>query len=119
MTSKKPPFDLTSPYGNYNFIKLDSANAGSWVKAITDNYGKLGVVFQDSSHHYERSRVEWDIYSELLDKYGVWICDDISESFYRPGLDEKSMVGYFKERPGNKKLYDNLHKGSVIGVILS
>ncbi len=117
--TKKPPFDLTSPYGNYNFIKLDSANAGGWVKAITDSWGKLGIVFQDSSHHYEASCVEWDTYSKLLDKYGVWICDDITENFYRPELDRKSMVGYFEELPGDKRLYDNLHNGSMIGVILS
>jgi len=115
---RKPPFDLTSPYGNYNFIHLDSANAGSWVKAITDNYGKIGVVFQDSSHHYKRSCVEWNIYSEFLDKNAVWVCDDITEDFYRSGLDEKSMVGYFEERPGKKRVYDNLHKGSKVGVIL-
>ena len=116
---KKPPFDLTSPYGNYNFIHLDSANAGSWVEAIADNYGKIGVVFQDSSHHYEASCVEWDIYSQFLDENAVWVCDDITESFYRPGLDEKSMVGYFEERPGEKRLYDDLHKGSRVGVILT
>ncbi len=116
---RKPPFDLTSPYGNYNFIHLNSSNAGSWVKAITDNYGKLGVVFQDSSHHYKASCMEWNIYSKFLDEGAVWVCDDITESFFRPGLDEKSMVGYFEERPGEKRLYGNLHKGSMIGVILS
>lgn len=113
-----PAFNLSSPYRNYNFIHLDTANAGSWVKAITDNYGRLGVVFQDSSHHYERSYVEWNIYSELLDENAVWVCDDITEDFYRSGIDEKSMVGYFEDLPGEKRLYDSLHKGSKIGVVL-
>lgn len=84
------------------------------------NGGEIGIVFQDSSHHYDASHKEFDMYSKFLPKNGIWCCDDITEAFYNPDVDptNKGMIQYFEELPGRKKLYDNLHYGSTIGVVL-
>lgn len=112
-------------YGNYHFIQLDSTSekAEKWTALLVRKYGGLGIVFQDSSHHYEASCQEWDIYSHFLDRNAIWICDDVTPDFYDPDIGpwplSKGMVQYFQERPGEKKLYDNLHHGSIVGVILT
>ncbi len=108
-------------FDNYHFIEGDSLKAGKSVKKLVKKYGKLGLVFQDSSHHYLSSCKEWDIYSPLMSKDGIWLCDDITEGFYNPEVDllGKGMIQYFEERPGIKELFpDVLHHGSAIGVIL-
>lgn len=72
-----------------------------------EEHGKLGVVFQDSSHHYEASRKEWNLYSQLLDENAIWIADDITKDFWDKNIDPpgKGMVQYFEELPGEKRLY--------------
>ncbi len=112
---------LMGGYGNYHFIGNDSTDIGTqkMMAIMVKEYGQLGVIFQDSSHHYEASCKEWEIYSQFLDDNAIWICDDIMPAFQRPSLDEGSMVDYFEQLPGEKKLYDNLHHGSVMGVILT
>ena len=45
------------------------------------------------------------------------MADDCTDSFKRPE-DEKSMLGYFNDLPGNKKIYHDLHIGSAVGVVL-
>ena len=84
-------------------------------------YGKIGIVFQDSSHHYNISKLEWELYQPLLDENAIWICDDIISAFHDTRVDPpgKGMVEYFNELPGEKKLYPNtLHAGNAVGVIL-
>ncbi len=114
---------LIAAWPEYIFLNCnsDDPKAIKYVDAFVGKYGPLGLVFQDSSHHYEDSCQEWDNYSQFLDENAIWICDDIMPNFYRPGQDPpgKGMVQYFEERPGEKKLYDNLHYGSAIGVILT
>jgi hypothetical protein len=108
-------------YGNYHYIVGDSTSpmVEQSVKDIVGQYGKMGVVFQDSSHHYAPSEIEWAVYSRMLDVDPIWICDDITPSFFEVGVDEKSMVAYFNERPGKHLLFpDVLHYGNTIGVIL-
>jgi len=56
------------------------AKMGKYVS----EYGKIDILFQDSSHHYLPSIKEWEFYSPLMADDGVWICDDISPAFYRP-----------------------------------
>lgn len=108
-------------YGNYTFLPMDSTGGffETTLEKLANEYGPLGVVFQDSSHHYEASQREWETCQPFLDENAIWICDDITPAFQRPGLDEGSMVDYFNQLPGEKKLYDNLHHGSAIGVVLT
>lgn len=100
---------IRKPSSNYYFIEGDSTNISTWNKVLSfcEENGKIGVVFQDSSHHYNASRKEWEMYSQLLDKNAIWVADDISPSFHDPLVDPpgKSMVQYFEELPGEKRLY--------------
>jgi predicted O-methyltransferase YrrM len=109
-------------YVNSNFIFLhgDSQKAESEFAKIV-NKGDLGLVFQDSSHHYNASCNEWNIYSKYLAEGAIWICDDITPTFYNTDVDPpgKGMIEYFNALPGSKKLYkDVLHYGNTIGVVL-
>ena len=88
------------------------------AKAIADQNGGIFCTFLDSSHHYNASVKEWELYSPLLRPGGIFCCDDITPAFFRPGLDAKSMVGFFEELPGEKRLYDDIHHGSVIGIVV-
>jgi cephalosporin hydroxylase len=111
---------------DYYFIHGDSTSkeTSSVVKGLL-NDGKtskhLGLVFQDSSHHYRASCEEWEIYSGLLAPNAIWICDDITPDFYNPEVDppDKGMVQYFEERPGKKIYTDRLHKGNTMGIIFN
>ncbi len=117
--------DLRSFYGSYHFVQMDSTSerAKKYVALLVRKHGGLGIIFQDSSHHYEASCQEWDVYNHFLDRNAIWICDNVTPDFYDPDIGpwplSKGMVQYFDERPGEKKLYDNLHHGSVVGVILT
>lgn len=107
--------------GNYEYITGDTLTSFPLVQM---NYAeKIGVVFQDSSHHYNASIAEWESYSTILDTNAVWVCDDIAASFHDPLVDPpgKSMLEYFHSRPGEKELYRNLYgKGvdNAIGIVL-
>jgi cephalosporin hydroxylase len=101
---------------NFRFLFCDSLGAVGGVKGILAGR-KLGVVFQDSSHHVEPSRLEWRYYQPLLAPDFVWVCDDVTPAFQMP--DEPwSMVDYFNELPGHKGLFPGLHRGNAIGVVL-
>lgn len=111
------------PKNNYYFVEGDSTSISTWTKVVNfvHDYGLIGVVYQDSSHHYEASQKEWQFYSQLLDYNAIWICDDILPCFHDPLIDPpgKSMVEYFQELPGDKRLYqDVLHYGNRQGVIV-
>jgi len=118
--------NLVSPWGqdsNYHFIEGDSTAMRTWGKvvAMVHDYGKIGLVYQDSSHHYEASRREWDLYSGFLDNDAIWICDDITPDFHDPLVDPPGlgMVQYFEGLPGDKRLYkDVLHRGNTWGIVL-
>jgi hypothetical protein len=116
------PGELVRDYcGNYEYITGDTLLSFPLVRDIC--VGKLGVVFQDSSHHYNASITEWDLYTSILDTDAVWVCDDIHRSFHDPLIDPpgKGMLEYFHSRPGVKKLYPELYgKGveNAVGVIL-
>ncbi len=115
----------------FDFIKGDSVSKETIkkVKTWVKKNGKINLLFQDSSHHYLPSISEWQLYSPLMAKGGVWVCDDITPAFYNPnpnpnGRPEyqdpigKGMVQYFESLPGEKKIYQNLHIGNSIGVVL-
>ena len=109
--------------GNYHFIPADSTDMRTWIKvgAMVQDYGKIGIVYQDSSHHYEASLKEWNLYSGLMDYNAIWICDDITPAFFDPKIDPPGMgmVQYFEQLPGEKRLYkDMLHFGNTQGIVL-
>ncbi|NIV34588.1 MAG: hypothetical protein GWN58_35550, partial [Anaerolineae bacterium] len=81
------PFKFT----NFRFLHCDSLGAVAGVKRLL-GARKLGVVFQDSSHHAEPSRLEWQYYQPLLAEQYVWVCDDITEAF-RMTDEPLGMVG--------------------------
>jgi len=103
---------------NYTFIHGNSVESVDLVRKIATTYGPIGLVFQDSSHHYDASVAEWNAYAPMLDKRAIWVCDDILEAFIEPGVDRCSMVDYWRELPHERKLYDGLHTGNKIGVML-
>lgn len=110
-------------YGNYHFIQGDSTRAETYgqVYELVEEFGRIGVVYQDSSHHYEASCQEWAMYTRLLDSSAIWVCDDITPAFHDPNIDPpgKGMVQYFEGLPGQKRLYkDVLNWGNTQGVIL-
>lgn len=114
---------INERYNNYHFILGDSTKAETWnqVYNLAEEHGKIGVVYQDSSHHYTASCQEWEMYTRLLDEGAVWICDDITPSFHDPLIDPPGfgMVQYFNSLPGSKRLYkDVLHFGNTQGIIL-
>lgn len=94
------------------------------VEKFIRSFGPIGIVYQDSSHHYLPSKREWEIYSKLLDKDAIWICDDIRDEFYDPKVSTpgKGMVQYWNELPvpqEQKRLYkDTLREGSTQGIML-
>lgn len=110
-------------YGNYTFMigETTEQQVLEDIAEFVEVVGPIGVVYQDSSHHYAESIAEWEAYAPMLDKGAIWVCDDITPSFHDPKVDPpgKGMVQYFDQLPGTKKLYpDILHKGNTIGVIL-
>lgn len=111
------------PTSHYYFIEGNSTITTSFNKVLgmVQELGPIGVVYQDSSHHYEASKKEWGLYSQLLDNNAIWVCDDITPSFHDPSIDPpgKGMVQYFGELSGNKRLFpDVLHWGNTQGIIL-
>jgi cephalosporin hydroxylase len=112
--------DIHYTHPKFIHFKQDSGDTSNLeaIKELAEMNGGIFAVFQDSSHHYEASIKEWEIYSPLVRQDGIWICDDVMEVFKREE-DEKSMVGYFNDLPGEKRLYENLHIGSCIGIVRS
>lgn len=108
---------------NFHFLQADATQLSTWFKVLelVEIYGKIGLVYQDSSHHYKASQREFELYSQLLDRGAIWICDDITPAFFDPLIDPPGlgMVQYFEELPGEKRLYqDVLHYGNCQGVVV-
>jgi len=116
----KPGYQANS---NYTFIAGDSTNIRTWtaVKKLVEKHGKIGIVYQDSSHHYEASCQEFELYRQFLADEAIWICDDITSDFFDPLVDPpgKGMVQYFEELSGDKRLFkDVLHRGNTQGIVI-
>ena len=124
--AKKDGVDrVRSEYPNFLFYNMDATkeSTAKIVRNLTTSFGRIGFVYQDSSHHYLASIKEWVNYSPLLDHDFMWICDDITPAFHDPKVDPpgKGMVQYWEETGQNyhKELFQDLHIGSVQGVIAS
>lgn len=122
-----PKVQIPAECPNYHFMQGNSTNINTvaqvmWIAGY--HPGKysdpFGLIFQDSSHHYAPSVKEWEIYSPRCKPGAIWVCDDVTPDFYEEGVDEKSMVDYFDERPARLKLKfpDVLHKGNTIGIMV-
>jgi len=122
---------IPTGYANPNlyFIKGDSLSQKTLNKV--KKYGKFDMVFHDSSHHHIPSKLEWEMYSPLVRRGGVWVCDDIHESFHNtnpnPNGDPryqnpagKGMIEFFNEIPTEtKKIYpDVLSPSNGTGIVL-
>ncbi len=91
------------------------------IREVVDQHGKIGLVYQDSAHHYYESHEEFELYRQFLSDDCIWICDDITKDFYDEDFDPpgRGMVEYFIELPYSKRSYWNvLHKGSTQGIVL-
>ncbi len=115
-------------------VEIEKLNNFSWivgvstlddtlqkVRDVVNQYGKIGLVYQDSAHHYYESKEEFELYQQFLADDCLWIVDDIKHDFHDDDFDppDKTMVEYFIELPHAKKSYWNvLHKGSTQGVVL-
>lgn len=113
--------DLDIKRAKYMHLNLDSTSdkAKSQVAKVSKSYGPIQIIYQDSSHHYHQSVMEWNNFSPFLAPQAVWVCNAITPDFKLPN-ESKGMVEYFHERPGKKTLYpDVLLKGNTIGVILN
>lgn len=109
------------PYSSLGFLYVhgDSTDPKTFreVERIADYHGGIFAVFQDSSHHYEASVKEWEMYRPMVRPGGIWMADDVTPAFKRPD-EPKGMVEYFDELPGDKRVFDDLHIGSRIGMVL-
>jgi len=108
---------------NFHFVEGSAVHTRTWVivQSIVNTYGRIGLVYQDSSHHYQESHTEWGLYSQFLADGAIWICDDITPAFHDPLLDPpgKGMVQYFEELPWEKRLFpDVLHRGNTQGIVI-
>lgn len=109
---------------HYHFINFSSTseNVRRQLQCFIALYGPIGLVFQDSSHHYLPSKAEWEMISPMCKPGAIWICDDITPSFYDPEIDpkDKGMCQYFEEIPReHKRIYqDVLHYGNAQGIVI-
>jgi predicted O-methyltransferase YrrM len=108
--------------GDYHFIHGNSLDVSTVVEVVKIAANRIGLVFQDSSHHYWESSREFTYYVPHLCNDAVWVCDDVHTAFHDPKVDPpgKSMVDYFKGLPGfdNKRIYPYANGGNAIGVCL-
>lgn len=113
-----PADELTQRYQDqYIFVHGDTTKSIDKVRKLSQGQF-VQFVFQDSSHHYIESLMEWRLYSRLMYD-GVWVCHDVTPAFYDPLIDPpgRGMVEYFNELPGEKTLLEGLHVGNAVGVI--
>jgi len=109
------PESLARQHANFRFVHCESLGAAEVVRKLL-GARRIGIVLQDSSHHAELSRLEWEYYRPLLADEFVWVCDDVTPAF-RTADEPRSMEDYFDALPGTKRKFPGLHWGNVIGVV--
>jgi cephalosporin hydroxylase len=118
-----PGNEVGEHYGNYHYLSGDSTTPTviEQVKRLTRRFGKLGFVFQDSSHRYHPSQAEWNAYTALLAPGAVWVCDDITVRMEDDDTTPKGLKEYWAEISTGRTAatYNEiLHHGNAMGVIL-
>jgi len=69
------------------FLNKSSLDCQEDLQSLVNEYGPIGLVYQDSSHHYLESKKEWELISPLCKEGAIWICDDITPDFYDEKID--------------------------------
>lgn len=62
----------------HKFFEKKSTALYQDLNKLTAKHGSVGVVFQDSSHHYHESIEEWKTLAPFLHQNAVWVSDDIT-----------------------------------------
>ena len=108
-THLRPSSQLAERYGNYTFLHMDTRQAVSYVTELVEEYGPLGLVYQDSLHRHMTFKKEWIDYSPLLGDGAVWV------SNLYPG---DALLRYWKWLPVKKKYAyrDSLYPSATVGV---
>jgi hypothetical protein len=113
---------LSRLYPNFHFVQGDSR----CVSPAVAQFGRIGVVWQDSSHLYSQSREEWNVYLPLLDNMegehkAVWVCDDLL-IYYPEDVGTPGLWGYWIERPAiEKRVFwepSAFRVGATIGIMV-
>lgn len=107
--------EVESAYPCYKFLFCDTLGAAEVAPKLLGSR-RIGILFQDSSHHAETSWQEFLYWKPLMAQSSVWVCDDITPSFKMPD-EPRGMEGYFERLPGRKRLFPGLHLGNTIGVV--
>ena len=85
---------------NFEFWQTDSLQATVAYKAA--ELPQVGILFIDTVHTYDRTMIEFHTWRELLAPDAVVLLDDL----FREGMD-----AVWRELPGTKVRFDNLHQG--------
>lgn len=76
----------------------------------------IDILFIDAWHDYEYAMKEWELYSQLLSKNALVICDDITTAHNFEG-----MIRFWDELPGTSRtkfLDSRIHPGIPMGFII-
>lgn len=84
-------------YPNFTFLQGDSVGCAGM---IYDQWGKIDLLFIDTTHTHHQTMAEYQAYSPFLSDGAVVCLDDL----FRPGMD---LV--WAEMPKNKVRFDFLH----------
>lgn len=74
----------------------------------------IDILFIDSWHQYEYVRKDWDLYTPLMNKPSLIICDDILGG---DGPVIAGMKRFWDELPGEKFLDGAIHAGFPMGFL--
>lgn len=101
--------------GIFKLLQCDTLGA---AEALREHAGRVGLVFQDSSHHGEHSRQEWLYWRPLLAPGAAWVADDISPAF-RMRDEPFGMMEYWQWIPeGEKRVLQLGRPGNGLGVVV-
>jgi predicted O-methyltransferase YrrM len=96
---------------NMSFLQMWSWDAVEPIKALNQ---PISILFIDAWHDYKYAKLEWDLYSPLLDSPALVICDDITAGYNFDG-----MLKFWDELPEPKYLStEGLHKEIPMGFVL-
>lgn len=106
------------PNENFEFIRAESCTQTTFQRVR--EAGKLELVFHDSYPAYMIAKMEYFLYSSLVDKGGIWISDHLYKG-QASDVDQggRNMRQFFDELPGEKKVYtDVLQQGIDQGIVI-